>query len=1108
MSDQAFQIYERAQSEQHNRNEARRIRTRVSEARGRRGAAETRWPFELTQNALDGGPREGRSSVTISVRKKGSHVVFEHDGAPFNTQELAALLSGGSSKEFESEVTTGRFGTGFLVTHVLSERARLRGLLQVEDHLEQFELILDRGGDEETILQNIVACNAAIRAASPISSEESRPSASFEYEVGEDATTFVAGFDALTRALPYLYGTRPALGAVELEAAEGVIQKWTPGERQTLSFNGGQALCRSLLVEQPGGRARDVKVYRFMTHAEAGAAALVVVERTDIGWRVIPPDVHTPRIFREYPVRAATFLPISFVFDGKFSPDQERAVLHMDETDRALLEDAFSAAVIAVQFAFEQRWDSAHRIAHVRRPTTVFDGNNAVELSWWCDQLLHFADRLARLPLIDCGAEDFLPLISDDGPFADAVIPRLLASSSSDETSVERLWPLVAACTNLNPPRLALAADWTRICEDWYDLGVGLEDSRVTVQKLAEYVKEDAAMLADLRVEGSPANWLASFLDVVGECWDRRAGADASVLDGMLPNQNQRLCAPASLRQDDGVSELLKQICAQLGDDVRERLLLDELRCIAERDGLQFFSRALDAAVGLHLSESDVLEEIARHLGRELPEDEDCDEDSTALLRGGVRLLAYLWRIQGPEAAVTARGLPLISRKQRVVRWSADRLMMAPVVAWPESARPFAAAYPDNRVLSDLYAGIDEEPGCVDALIAWGIAIPEPISSDEPSELRDRRLAVIAASDAQDVIVSGQRFSQIALLPREVMNHCKVGLDEARALLGLVLKHVAPRDPAWQATRIVKARRNREDYEIVVREALWLADLKFMAWVPMVEEEGKGLVPHLASVSTLTTLLDPAWLENNDAAIRLLSDWFGFDELDLRLLGVAPNEEKRNELRASLARLIESGGADAELYMALAKEVEARQRRERDVAFCQKLGWAVQEAIREALEAHGLELQLVDRGFDYKVTLPPENALEELASQFEVGPYFLEVKATTTGNASLTPLQAQTAASEPSFVLCVVDLRNVPGEELQGDWTAAKIAPLAKILTNLRQSIDQTWRFVEAARESPIGIRNDSALRYQVPVSLLEGGQSIGEWVFEIQQSLVERATV
>ena len=60
------------------------------------------------------------------------------------------------------------------------------------------------------------------------------------------------------------------------------------------------------------------------------------------------------------------------------------------------------------------------------------------------------------------------------------------------------------------------------------------------------------------------------------------------------------------------------------------------------------------------------------------------------------------------------------------------------------------------------------------------------------------------------------------------------------------------------------------------------------------------------------------------------------------------------------------------------------------------------------------------------------------------------MKATKEGDARPTPLQAATAASESGrYVLCVVDLRDVPFERLNGGWTAADVEPLAKVLTGL-----------------------------------------------------------
>jgi hypothetical protein len=200
-------------------------------------------------------------------RHTQSTLTFEHDGAAFTSQELAALLSGGSSKEFESEITTGRFGTGFLVTHVLAEHTTLRGLLKVSDGYEHFELALDRSGNEESILNNINACKETIRIATPISDLNGIPSASFEYSIDDDRTLLV-GLDALRQALPYLYITRPSLGRVEFDL-EGFTEVWTPGDLVVEIYCATVVQHRSIRLERNGVTHSELQTYRFIQDDEA-----------------------------------------------------------------------------------------------------------------------------------------------------------------------------------------------------------------------------------------------------------------------------------------------------------------------------------------------------------------------------------------------------------------------------------------------------------------------------------------------------------------------------------------------------------------------------------------------------------------------------------------------------------------------------------------------------------------------------------------------------------------------------------------------------------------------------------------------------------------------
>src|SRR5262245_13596627 len=106
MSETALALYEAECNIQAQRTEARRIRSRVRDARAGTTGSARRWLFELLQNVHDAGPRPGQYLVNISFLWDGTTLLVEHDGAPFELREVAALLSGGSSKEFESDETS------------------------------------------------------------------------------------------------------------------------------------------------------------------------------------------------------------------------------------------------------------------------------------------------------------------------------------------------------------------------------------------------------------------------------------------------------------------------------------------------------------------------------------------------------------------------------------------------------------------------------------------------------------------------------------------------------------------------------------------------------------------------------------------------------------------------------------------------------------------------------------------------------------------------------------------------------------------------------------------------------------------------------------------
>jgi hypothetical protein len=1079
MSDTALTAYKEARTNQLVRNEARHIRSKINDARGSRHDAGVRWPFELLQNALDAGPRPDRDRVEVWLRQDGDKFAFEHDGAFFTLRELAALLSGGSSKDFESEDTTGRFGTGFLVTHVLAPRTSVSGIFNAGAELERFDLLLDRDGDEESIVANIAACDAAIRAASPLPTSDGVPSASFSY-VTDDATTLHRGMASFRAAVPYLFATCERLGRVTLDANGSGPETWEAVAFASRTAGDVVVHDRHLACRRDGSLI-EYRAVRVTSAATPTHAAIAVLARLNDGWRLLVPDHDFPRVFCRYPIRSSAFLPLNAILDAPFDLDQERRRILLDkENVKDAFHSAISAVIPLVRVAFEEAWEDRHWLARAApSPSSFADKEDQDEAAWLTGELRFLAGQLSELPLVSTrnglGA-------SVEGTehtwFADFV------DAHGDGTTMDRLWPVVDDAEDLYPPVEELAEAWSRIAHGWHELGVGVNEIGIT--KLEEYVRSDADTLDELHVRCDRHEWLARFLDVVGECWARR-GVNAELLDRILPNQVGALVQRANLKRDGGVPDALKDIAEALGCSVRSQLLDVKILQVARERSLVHVDHVLDAAVPSVMTEDDVLEECVRALEKLFPKTEQLSASNRQMVLASIRLLDYL-AAKGEAASALASRVPLLARDGSFARTSAQRKMMSPVETWDERARAFHAAYPPERILAPEYFGTK----ATHALVGWGISFSDPKSTITPSDpIKDDRLRCLVVDNAEvdGVHLQGESFTQIALL-HELIPRCQER-DEAVALLGLAVCYLAPADSAWRASRTVTGRRAGEDVPLTVLGALWLADLRARAWVPVRSDEGKTsqVVP---TPESLKALLDPAWLQGNPAALELLGRYFGFDALDLQLLA-ASDDDARRRLRDGLARIVELAGADPDTLVAVETELKEKRKRAQVVARCRKFGLEVQAAIKVALEAHNLAVDVVDVGYDFEVSY---GDLDDAASRFEIDSYFIEVKATTQGDAKLTPKQAETASQRADrYVLCVVDLRGVPDDLLDQPWSAEDILALVRLVPQIGARVRETWELVDEATSSEVGLRNENALRYAVPPEVWQGGSSISEWV-------------
>lgn len=359
---------------------ARNILKRLREHEANLGAIGRRWPFELLQNAHDPGPRSGSETVQLWFIEQGTSFRFEHDGKPFIMKDLVALNHGGSSKDFDGDNTVGRFGTGFLSTHVLSRKVRVEGLLQgKESGYDKFTVELDRPDDMGRVIENIEACRSALDRLEVIEDADKIRTARFTYhQINQKPLR--DGLERFNETLPYLYATCPRLGIVHLDS-ESTKGMWCRQRREVYDFQGG--IVEDTLLKE-GETETQFRILRIRQRSTSRSSLLVLLLKTGIDWEVFIPPQHFPRIFVQEPLTRTSYIPLNSIIEGQqLNPTEARDRLLMTERDHELLSDALNALPIIVQRAQKEDWQNSHLLARLGRTELLHSTETDEEEKEW-----------------------------------------------------------------------------------------------------------------------------------------------------------------------------------------------------------------------------------------------------------------------------------------------------------------------------------------------------------------------------------------------------------------------------------------------------------------------------------------------------------------------------------------------------------------------------------------------------------------------------------------------------------------------------------------------------------------------------------------------------
>ena len=184
-----------------------------------------RWVWELCQNAKDVCNSTGKVKISIDYDENQKKVLFKHNGRAFSMSNILSLINQSSSKDRndESERKSGKFGTGFITTHLLSEIVNISGILESDSVYSKFNISLNRRGKEKNeIIAAMESAVDALQKCTPINIldfSEAEYNTVFEYELDEYGLQVARdGLENLRVSAPFVLAMLSEIEEITIES--------------------------------------------------------------------------------------------------------------------------------------------------------------------------------------------------------------------------------------------------------------------------------------------------------------------------------------------------------------------------------------------------------------------------------------------------------------------------------------------------------------------------------------------------------------------------------------------------------------------------------------------------------------------------------------------------------------------------------------------------------------------------------------------------------------------------------------------------------------------------------------------------------------------------
>lgn len=530
-----------------------------------------RWIWELIQNAKDVVNSSGKVDIVINFEQSQNIMEFSHNGKLFSTKNIVFLIEQVSTKdrtvkEDRANRTTGKFGTGFLTTHLLSEQVNVSGYLQDSGESPcSFNVNLDRSGKtkdsiieaiQESCLQldqNTKKCTEEI--------DETSFNTYFTYKLDETGmATAKNGLNNLIISAPYVFAFVPEINSITV-LSNGYKQIIKRGKIIKRLENGYVLEVIVQTIKEGVNSIKNKSIYIF----EKNDLSLAVeVDNRGNEKHIIQCRGELPKIFCDFPLLGTNDFSFPVVINCPlFNPTEPRNGIHLTDKEhekifenKQRLKDAAQLYCSLIEYFSESGYKGIYNIVKISEQPE----KDWLSKDWYEENIIKsIKSFIKEIPLIYTHSGEKKPLFDEFGDTS------LFISKDLNKIVREKVWELSSKFVpNMIPKKEEI--------EFWYD-SLWEECRNHSLVDLINKVEEFKSVEEfSKEITDDVYDWLNRLISLVYSKEEPLFNS-MDINPTIFPNQEGIFCDIDSIFLDCNIDEIYKEIATLINFNVKRKLL-------------------------------------------------------------------------------------------------------------------------------------------------------------------------------------------------------------------------------------------------------------------------------------------------------------------------------------------------------------------------------------------------------------------------------------------------------------------------------------------------------------------------------------------------------